>query len=172
MRVIFLDIDGVLNNIKTKENFRGYIGIDEKNLQALKSFIDESNKEDETKIVLSSSWRLGLDKNGDSIPFHYKYLIQRLASVGLSIYDETPETDKGTFYRGFEIKSWVATHKDLNITGILVLDDICFSDFKTHGITKQFVQTSDYKGGFTEKHFKNAFKTIRKPAKNNTLLFN
>lgn len=97
MRIIFLDIDGVLNNIKTKENFRGYVGIDEKNLQALKSFIDESNKEDETKIVLSSSWRLGLDKNGDLIPFCYAYLIQRLASVGLSIYDETPQQIKALF---------------------------------------------------------------------------
>lgn len=42
------------------------------------------------RIVLSSSWRVGKDKDGNAIPGHYKYLEQKLEDHGLAIYDETP----------------------------------------------------------------------------------
>ena len=49
MRIIFLDIDGVLNHACTREMCEGCIGVDQGNLEAFRDLVEESNKEEETK---------------------------------------------------------------------------------------------------------------------------
>ena len=39
MKIVFLDVDGVLNHACTKERFQNYNGIDEENLQNFAEFI-------------------------------------------------------------------------------------------------------------------------------------
>ena len=164
MRIIFLDIDGVLNHACTHEMCEGCIGVDQDNLEAFQRLVEESSKEEETKIVLSSSWRVGVDQDGREIPNHYKYLTERLDSVGLSIYDETPflkDEDDGFRWeerRGYEIIEWLETHKELGISPYVVLDDVLFRDFLELGVSEHMVRTSwdSPRGGFTEKHIKKA----------------
>lgn len=167
MRIIFLDIDGVLNNICTGETFEGNIGIDQANLEALQKLVEESEKEEQTEIVLTSSWRIGNNRNGDELPGHYKYLTDRLSSVGLSVFDETPffdDEDDGWGIdekRGHEIVLWLNEHKDC-ISSYVVLDDILFRDFIELGITKHLVRTVRHspQGGLREGHINAALEIL------------
>ena len=142
MRIIFLDIDGVLNTAATKQRIPGepYTGIDPRRVEALKTLVDQSNKIDETIIVLSSSWRVGVDRFGHEIPGHYAYLRECLAEQGLSIYDETPFLGDGSM-RGKEIRFWIKDNWSLGITGIAILDDEAF-DFKEKKVSRYWVRTS------------------------------
>ena len=72
MKVIFLDVDGVLNDqnlifekFKTKE-----IEISKDKLLLLKKIITSSN---DIKVVLSSSWRIGLLKKDGKIVANTTY---------------------------------------------------------------------------------------------------
>ena len=176
MRIIFLDIDGVLNHACTREMCEGCIGVDQGNREAFRDHVEESNKEEETKVVLSSSWRVGVDQNGREIPKHYQYLTDRLDSVGLSIYDETPfleDEDEGFRWeekRGHEIMKWLDDHKELGISAYVVLDDVLFTDFKELGVSRHLVRTSwdSPRGGFTEKHIKKAMAILHQPMKTQT----
>lgn len=107
MKVLFLDIDGVLNNQWTTERFRGYIGIDPKLAEKVQRIVKETG----CSIVLSSTWRL--DKE-------FRDEVRRV--VG-DFIDTTPD-----FYgkpRGEEISDWVSKHSD--ISRYAILDD--WADF-------------------------------------------
>ena len=54
MKIIFLDVDGVLNNATTTEQKHGITGIDHRLVPVLKRLLDES----QAKVVISSTWRL------------------------------------------------------------------------------------------------------------------
>ena len=68
MRIIFLDVDGVLNSALTKDRYKGMIGLDERFIGNLSGLVMKSSIKDETKIVLSSSWRAGEDKGSMPSP--------------------------------------------------------------------------------------------------------
>lgn len=168
MRIVFLDVDGVLNCTSTKDKFEGFTGIDDRFTANLKTLIDKSNEKDETNIVMSSSWRIGQERNTiEKIPKDYTYLTEKLALQGLTIYDDTPRFNWwGTCYnpRGREITAWLYQNRNKNITGYVVIDDERFHDFKKYGITKRFVQTSwRGDGGFREKHIKKALSLLDIP---------
>jgi hypothetical protein len=55
MKVIFLDIDGVLNTTSTTEMFEEYTFVEDEKVQLLKQLVTRTG----AKIVLSSSWRYG-----------------------------------------------------------------------------------------------------------------
>ena len=57
MNVIFLDVDGVLNNAYTTDRIKGYIGIDDNKVRLLKQIVDYFD----AKIILSSTWRYDID---------------------------------------------------------------------------------------------------------------
>ena len=165
MKVLFLDVDGVLNNEKTKERSPGgYIGIDERNLSILKEALDLLNQKEQTIVVLSSSWRAGVDRNGNRLSNQdYEYLLERLKSKDIFLYDETPILP-GWLVRGKEIKKWLCEHQDLPITGMVILDDERH-DFRLTGTSKFWLQTSYYNGngGLNTKHLKWLSKILEKP---------
>ena len=89
MKVIFLDIDGVLN---TEDTFRKMIDgfldieIDEFRVEYLKKIVDATD----AKIVLSSSWKIFfVKKNNMIVPLRGKavQLMNILEKYNLSIYD-------------------------------------------------------------------------------------
>lgn len=83
MKVIFLDVDGVLNTSKTNSNI---LDIDSFRLEYLKAIIDETD----AKIVLSSSWVKFFTKvNNKIIPRSEKgFLFYNLLSLySIEIYD-------------------------------------------------------------------------------------
>ena len=106
MKVIFLDVDGVLNSA------RDYYSIElstDSHLELLKELIDRTG----AKIVLSSSWRMGLSIRGN--------LVQRLADYNLEIYDTTPVLYFEGRKRGDEIRAWLDKHED--VVNFVILDD-------------------------------------------------
>lgn len=118
MKVIFLDIDGVLNNeehIVKIHNLLGeeqYLDIlrkigelpfDYRSCKLLQEFIKETNAE----VILSSTWRL----NPESINIIKRY-------AGIEIKDITPRLHS---MRGEEIQQYLDNHKE--ITNYVILDD-------------------------------------------------
>lgn len=112
MKVIFLDIDGVLN---TKETFfkrkEKYIKtkiwdyrIDLFRIEYLKEIIEKTD----AKIVLTSTWRKGFEKdNGILMPILDDALeiVEVLSKYKLEIYDITGIDKNGI--RQEEIKEWL-----------------------------------------------------------------
>ena len=72
MKFIFLDIDGVMNTMDGDVPLHSHILL-------LKEIVDKTD----AKIVLSSSWRLGLR--------HIQFLIDCFEPYGLTFYGYTPE---------------------------------------------------------------------------------
>lgn len=125
--VIFLDIDGVLNNDYTKEKFRGFTGIDSR---LAKMFLDWYNQH-EYSIILSSSWR---------IPSAYGDFKAELNRNGIFWEDETPYL-KG-IGRGWEIQYCIDQYF---LTNYVILDDYGPSEFLKHQ-RPRLVQTSAQRG--------------------------
>ena len=92
IKVIFLDIDGVLNCAKTKERYRGCIGVDKQLLKRLLRLVEKTG----AKLVLSSTWRLGDDWQSS------------MARYGVPVSMRTPY--HGGSIRGEEIDEWLRLH--------------------------------------------------------------
>ena len=134
MRVIFLDIDGVLNLIP--QGHDRYGGTFHQHLvDNLKRIIDETN----AKIVISSTWRLSglrvmlsmwLDRNlpGEVIDITPSGYFN--SDLGVS--------DDENIMRGHEIQYWLSQHPE--VSNYVILDDD--TDFLPNQL-KNFVQTSE-----------------------------
>lgn len=119
MNIVFLDIDGVLNDILTRDKApSGYRGIDDDKVELLAKICDKLS----ANIVISSDWRDCLhDKDNDG-----KYLVDKLYKFGLYIIGIIPTISWSK--RGEEIKKYLETYSNI-IDKYLVLDDSEF-DFK------------------------------------------
>lgn len=142
MKVIFLDIDGVLNTSQTFVDIHNEyietgvrrIEIDLKRLNLLKKIVDQTG----AVIVLSSSWRsFGKMECGKYTPLNEKMasLIKLFNEYGLSIYDVTPKDANGI--RQNEIEAWL---KNKNIENFIVIDDESF-DLQIF-LNKELIKTS------------------------------
>lgn len=132
MKIIFLDVDGVLN----MHGSGGYMALNRKRMQLLQEIIENTG----AVIVLSSTWRI-LDRS-------MKKLSRNLSYRGLKIYDTTPQfglKDSGErYYRGHEIQYWLDNHPE--VTNYVIIDDD--SDMLDSQL-RNFVQT-DGQIGLTE----------------------
>jgi len=128
MKIIFLDVDGVLNSEESivrhyeafvKENGEGVPHEDftaifpEEYMNNLKEIVEKSD----AKIVVSSTWRLGYPDSR-----HWLKLISNLKEYGL---DERVigVTTNIHDLRCNQIKKWLEDNKELGIDNFLVLDD-------------------------------------------------
>lgn len=165
MRIVFLDVDGVLNCITTRERYKGFIGVDSAHVEILSKIIEISNREEKTEIVLSSSWRIGQDRDGTDIPDGYMYLMEKLSEYDLNIFDDTPRLkwgNRGRDRRGREIAGWLYLNREKNVTGYVVLDDEPFEDFRKYRILPHLVLTSfASNGGLREEHIKPTLTALR-----------
>lgn len=151
-KVIFLDIDGVLNCISTKARCQGCIGIDDLKVKLLKQIIDNTN----AKIVLTSTWKTEWNKNLEECDYTGKYLNNKLKKQKLWILDKTEDNVEN---RGQGIYNWI---KKYNIKHWVVLDDEIFKDYKKYGIKRYLVKTEFYddNGGLQEEHVEKAIKIL------------
>ena len=95
MKVVFLDIDGVLNEEKSRSRCCGYLGIDDKKVENLALIIKKTN----AAIVLISTWKddwRKTDKSHQGIMANY--LDRKLKKQGLVILDKTKSIDKNGFH--------------------------------------------------------------------------
>lgn len=150
-KVIFLDIDGVLNCISTKARCQGYIGIDDLKVKLLKQIIDNTN----AKIVLTSTWKTEWNKNLEECDYSGKYLNNKLKKQKLWILDKTEDNGKN---RGKGIYDWI---KKYNVDNWLVLDDEIFKDYDEE-IIRHWIKTDFYdnNGGLQKNHIEKAIKIL------------
>lgn len=159
MRILFLDIDGVLNDAKHYEQFEEWPDPDEeieKHLSEtlcanLKIVLDRT----ECKVVLSSDWRKHFDleemhkmllDKGVDVPFIGK-------TLDLSSWEGlTPH--KGNWVpRHLEIRRWLNDHQEeFGVTQYAIVDDNPEANIPNH-----FVQTHEGNqwepvGGLREEH--------------------
>ena len=150
-KLIFLDIDGVLNCISTKARCQGCIGIDDLKVKLLKQIIDNTN----AKIVLTSTWKTEWNKNLEECDYAGKYLNNKLKKQKLWILDKTEDNGKN---RGKGIYDWI---KKYNVDNWLVLDDEIFKDYDEE-IVRHWVKTDFYdnNGGLQKNHIEKAIKIL------------
>lgn len=140
MKIIFLDVDGVLNTSQTFIDIHNEkskrVEIDEFRVKTLSELVNKTG----AKIVLSSSWRIFWDDN--LIPLNRKAeeFNKIFDKYGLTIYSKTPYI-KG--YRETEIDEWLNVHN--NIENFVVIDDESF-DLQKYVGTK-LIKTSKVKNG-------------------------
>ena len=186
MKIIFLDIDGVMNSMDEIQEIYNYNPnqyIEDadmpspKHLKWLKKIVEETD----ARIVLSSSWRLSLR--------NVQKLIDLFEAYNLTIYGYTCDRVYGselkhTEYehikpyhshetnndwqapggkgiiiddRGAEIAYWLLCHK--NVTNYVILDDDSADIENYH--PENLVKTN-YMTGLLEEHYKKAIKILNK----------
>lgn len=132
MKVIFLDIDGVLNSDEYLDKIEGLniegieSQVDVNKIKLLKKAVEETG----AKVVLSSSWRY--TRNA-------QYLKQLLLEYGILV-DSTPYMENE---RGKEIKKWLEEHKDTE--DFVILDDEIFDSYDEE-LMKKLVKVSNGNG--------------------------
>lgn len=166
MKVIFLDIDGVLNSqeyfINNHEEELLYnklfyrnknkisneewlkiklLDIDFYKLQLVKYIISETD----AKIVISSSWR-----TLKIYPLIEEYLVNQ----GLTIIGVTPYINGN---RGKEIREYLKENNE--IEDFIVLDDEIFEDFNE--LENNLIKTDFYNEGLTYEHVKEAINVLK-----------
>jgi hypothetical protein len=114
-KIIFLDIDGVLNSSQEQSQNPNFI--DPVKLERLQRIISATG----AKIVISSNWRVAMSE-----------VYRVLESIRDSIIGKT---SYGTA-RAEEITDWIAEH---NITKFVVLDDLDLEIDKLVGLTESDV---------------------------------
>lgn len=132
MKVIFLDIDGVLNSDEYFDRIQGLdiqgieTQVDINKIRLLKNAVIDTG----AKVVLSSSWRN--TRMGQE-------LRNLLLSYGI-FADVTPHIDNK---RGNEIKEWLSNHED--IEDFVILDDEIFDTFDEE-LLEKLIKISDGNG--------------------------
>ena len=167
MKVIFLDIDGVLNSsayFKTKEHQlkksdKEFDDIDESKVVLLKQIIDATD----ARIVLSSTWRELDDESYIECYKMYKYLIDTLGKYDIKIFDKTPTIRQD---RPLEIQTWINDEPSLDeVIFISLDDDFSKKDYDKYGIGDNLVHTIFFTddlsvGGLQEYHVEQAIKIL------------
>lgn len=121
MKVIFLDIDGVLNYRTCKErlpNCKYIVGIEDSRIERLAKIVEATN----AQIILTSTWKLNWTNEEDEQGI---YLDRKLAKYGLHILDST-EDDEWNRWSG--IKDYLDKHSKY-IESYVILDDEIFPDY-------------------------------------------
>ena len=131
MKVLFLDIDGVLNTPKTLGRF-GFDFVDNILVALVARIVNETG----CKIVLSSTWRI---EEKDRM-----LATRELSEQGLTIHDCTPVITRG----GWEAGGWVKRHEEIQawlnqnpVDRFAILDDM--DDACIEG---SFFQTDENRG--------------------------
>ena len=123
MKIIFLDIDGVVNCSDTKERFHGLVGVEQEKIKLIKQIVDATG----AKLVLSSTWRVGwfYEETGTHLNDfqEWQYLKEEFAKQDLFFFDYTPLHKNR--HRGTEIQMWLDKWED-EIDAYVVIDDDMF----------------------------------------------
>ena len=156
MKVIFLDVDGVLNSQQLFEKCEDdqLISVDEDNIKNLKTIVDATG----AKIVLSSSRRYGSAEHSDAVQDWCQILVDILAKYDLKIIDKTEYLSSGR--REDEIKDWLDKCEE-KIEGFVILDDGAY-EWHRHGFDKHLVKTDFCTGGLREEDADKAIKILNK----------
>lgn len=140
MKVIFLDVDGVLNfNGSDAVAPGGMLGIASRPVKVLSQIVRTTG----AKVVLISSWGDEWNMDEEECTPLGVYLTKKLRREGVHIMDKI-ETSP---FRGKAIRKWLDIRP--NVTDWIVLDDVEFADYKACAVLPHLIQT-DCDNGLTE----------------------
>ena len=152
MKVVFLDIDGVLNTRAWVEDLgraRGVAHLDPAACVRVQRLCEGSG----AKLVISSTWRFIHKRAAISDMFHASGLTT--AVVGMTTALHT--------MRGLEIQAWLDASPGIaalgTVDGIVILDD----DFEMEHLAPWHVKT-DVDRGFTDAELRQASEVLSRPA--------
>ncbi len=129
-KIIFLDIDGVLNSNFWNESHQREISdgklVDEEKVSMLEALVRRTDAE----IILHSGWRFWFDEEMEPLCPEAADLAGLLAGKGLELAGVTPDltteeirrTKKFSYVKADEILLWLESHGDVD--GWVVLDDL------------------------------------------------
>lgn len=151
-KIIFLDIDGVLNSNDWYIRTRGKNKKDEGDIdpQAV-SYLNEIIKNTSAKIVMSSSWRTDFENSCNLL--YEKGLISNsiIGKTPSFVYQCQDDDIRESLCRGNEIKYYIDKN---NVTSYVILDDdkdmlLCQKDNFIpidfmHGLSKHHVESATY----------------------------
>ena len=128
MKVIFLDIDGVLNHDNTRDRIGGFLGLNPGMIKRFNRIIEACP---DVKIVISSTWRYSYTHG---VYTNFEELVQLLKArgvqgdiIGHTPFPETPAPSGwitlGSSWRtrGEEIRMYLKEHPE--VEHFLILDD-------------------------------------------------
>lgn len=150
-RIIFLDIDGVLNTKSYRESpdvdyYNDFIS--DYNMRFLKHIVMTTD----AKICLTSIWRtywspskLQFDKSGE-------YINRIFERYALEIYDKTPALNND---RDAEITAWLEDNSHVN--SYVIIDDF---DFKWSDCNRKHLVKTDDENGLSEEKVKEAIQIL------------
>ena len=161
-RILFLDIDGVLNSNFWNNRHQVEISdgtlIDEEKIKLLSYLVRETNSE----IILHSGWRFWFDSGLKPLCKEANKLVELLEKENLHIKGVTPDltteeikkTKKFSLVKADEILLWINLHK--NVTEWVVLDDLDLHNAQI----KQHQVKPDQTVGLTLENVKEAVKIL------------
>lgn len=145
MKVIFLDIDGVLNSNFWNDTHQREISdgtlVDEEKVKILATLVNRTG----AKIILHSGWRFWFDSELKPLRTEAERLVGLLAKEGLALDGLTPDltteeirrTKKFSLVKAEEILTWLKLHDD--VEGWVVFDDL---DLHNTQVEQHQVQTN------------------------------
>lgn len=141
MKLIFLDVDGVLNYGGCKaRSATGCLGIEDEKVKLLRQIIDQTG----ALVILTSTWKTEWFPSAfiEDLPKDGQYLERQLAKHKVYIRAKTEDPEWAR--RGRGILDFI-NHWPYDVESFVILDDESF-DFKFEGIDDKFVHTSFAEG--------------------------
>ena len=155
MRLIFLDIDGVLNDAKTTEKVETYRGIDPKKAERLAHICKQTS----AHLVLISSWKaFWFSHNKEKQDCLANYLDETLARYGVRVAAKVLDEECS---RGADILRYLKylEGKGILVSSFVILDNEPW-DYEECGLSSRLVRTSFERGGLTDELAKQAIKLL------------
>ena len=156
MKIIFLDIDGVLTSDMYEESRTEKRDDNRIDLSRVKLLADLVKASD-AKIVLTSTWRVDWNMIPLLCGVYGKYLNECFSKYGISILDKTPFISiLGD--RRKEILTWLSRHRS-EVESFVILDDM---DFGWEELRSRVVITNSQGYGLEEEHVQKALEILNK----------
>jgi hypothetical protein len=134
MKILFLDIDGVLNSAFVLEEQRRGDAISREMIERVNKIVDATG----CKIVISSTWRI-YQRFDKLTALLYSYGLRRV------IIDATEDLGGYDYTRGDEINEWVFRHREIEM--FVILDDN-----KDDSMVESVLVQTTFKHGLQDEH--------------------
>ena len=159
IKLIFLDIDGVLNCDTTLERCGPYIGVEQEKVKLLKELVKQTG----AFIVLISTWKYYWYRNPKLKPKQddlANYLDESFRKQGLRISAKTKDIGD-PFDRSLGIKELrlrLSLKNNISTRRYIILDDHEF-DYKERGMADKLIKTNE-ETGLQIEHIKKAIELL------------
>lgn len=158
MKVLFLDVDGVLNSNACRSELSGGGYLDEEKVKLLSRVVRRTG----SVVVLHSGWRFWFTEAMEPARREAAGLLALLTKYGVGLYGKTPDfstpevkkTKRFSLVKASEILSWLRNHD--NVENYLVLNDL---DLHSKQLEKHQIRT-DSETGFSDEDVSRAIELL------------